>query len=282
MKLRGIGMNDKKRGADTFIAMGLRRAVALALSLTAATITQPSCAFVPGALTVLKTYRPGSTLFFATDEADCGCGNSAKISGAPSQQARAINPREAILKSSVLRLDGSRVAMSELLPNSNGVSLEQILQYAKRRSELLANNIQFVLVSIGKPEIGLELCKHLGVESGPDFIFADPENEVYDKLALNRGWDTMIRPATAFRFKDRIFGSGQSLDSLFEVLGKWKDAVYIPPKLEQSTNHGGTFIFNGENVVFVHYDESPGTHADTEETVALALKIANDAKLSSA
>ena len=51
----------------------------------------------------------------------------------------------------------------------------------------------------------------------------DPENQVYDKLALNRGWDSMIRPATAFRFKDRIFGSGQSLDSLFEVLGKWKD-----------------------------------------------------------
>jgi hypothetical protein len=41
----------------------------------------------------------------------------------------------------------------------------------------------------------------------------------------------MIRPATAFRFKDRIFGSGQSLDSLFEVLGKWKDG-----KLELVSN----------------------------------------------
>lgn len=58
-------------------------------------------------------------------------------------------------------------------------------------------------------------------------------------------------------------------------------AVYIPPKLEQSTNHGGTFIFNGENVVFAHYDESPGTHADTEVTVQLALEIANNAKLGS-
>ena len=54
---------------------------------------------------------------------------------------------------------------------------------------------------------------------------ADPENKVYDKLALNRGWDTMIRPATAFRFRDRIFGNGQSLDQLFEVLGKWKDGT---------------------------------------------------------
>ena len=50
---------------------------------------------------------------------------------------------------------------------------------------------------------------------------------MYDKLALNQGWDTMIRPATAFRFKDRIFGSGESLDSLFAVLGKWKDGMSI-------------------------------------------------------
>lgn len=66
----------------------------------------------------------------------------------------------------------------------------------------------------------LGICLH----SDELFIFLkDPENEVYDRLSLNRGWNTMIRPATAFRFKDRIFGSGQSLDLLFEVLGKWKD-----------------------------------------------------------
>lgn len=78
-------------------------------------------------------------------------------------------------------------------------------------------------MSIGKPEIGRELCTHLGIEDGEEWIFADPENETYDKLALNRGWNTMIRPETAFRFRDRIFGSSGSLDQLFEVLGKWKD-----------------------------------------------------------
>ena len=56
-------------------------------------------------------------------------------------------------------------------------------------------------------------------------------------------------------------------------------AVYIPPKMEQSTNHGGTFIFNGENVVFAHYDESPGTHADTYEAVSIAIQTAKEAKL---
>jgi hypothetical protein len=85
----------------------------------------------------------------------------------------------------------------------------------------------FALVSIGKPEIGLALCNHLGVTDGEEWIYADPENEVYDGLVLNRGWDTMVRPATALRFKDRILnGKGGSLDQLFEVLGKWNKGEF--------------------------------------------------------
>ena len=63
------------------------------------------------------------------------------------------------------------------------------------------------LISIGKPEIGMKLCTHLDIINGEKWIFADPENDAYDRLKLNRGWGTMIRPATAFRFRDRIFGS---------------------------------------------------------------------------
>ena len=41
----------------------------------------------------------------------------------------------------------------------------------------------------------------------------------------------MIRPATAFRFRDRIFSGknkeGSSLKTLFEVLGKWKDGEFV-------------------------------------------------------
>lgn len=115
----------------------------------------------------------------------------------------------------------------------------------------------------------------MGIENGDEWIFADPENDAYDRLQLNRGWDTMARPATAFRFKDRIFGGKEgSMDQLFAVLGKWKDAVYVPPKIEQSTIHGGTFIFNGDGVVYAHYDESPGTHAYPSEAVDIALREA--------
>lgn len=133
----------------------------------------------------------------------------------------------------------------------------------------------FVLISIGKPEIGLKLCEHLGVANGQEYIYADPENECYTNLALNSGWNTMIRPATAFRFKDRIFGQKGSMKSLFEVLGKWSDAVYIPPKIEQSTNHGGTFVLKDDEVLLAHYDESPGTHFDPEAAVKLAIEAGN-------
>lgn len=57
--------------------------------------------------------------------------------------------------------------------------------------------------------------------------------------------------------------------------------MYVPPKIEQSTNHGGTFIFNSEKVIFAHYDESPGTHADTIESVNIALETARDVKVTS-
>lgn len=134
----------------------------------------------------------------------------------------------------------------------------------------------FALVSIGTPDTGTRLCEHLGIAAGEEWVFADPENDAYDRLALNRGWGTMVAPATAFRFRDRIFGGRgvSEFKQLFEVLGKWKDAVYLPPKIEQSTNHGGTFVFNGDVTVFAYYDASPGTHADAFGAVDTALREA--------
>jgi hypothetical protein len=56
-----------------------------------------------------------------TSDHDCGCGNAALISGSPSDEARLINPREALSKSIVCRLDGSQVLVSNLL--TDGVNL---------------------------------------------------------------------------------------------------------------------------------------------------------------
>ncbi|KAL3808684.1 hypothetical protein ACHAXA_009237 [Cyclostephanos tholiformis] len=220
------------------------------------------------------------------DDGSCGCASSTPsataavvISGSPSELARAIDVRDALRSSSategLYRLDGSAVSSaSTILGSSDGISLlEQILQYSNKRNELANANVHTSLISIGKPEVGLSLCEHLGVRDGMDWIYADPNNGLYDALMTNRGWDSMIRPATALRFKDRIFGGkeGGSLDQLFEVLGKWNKAFYIPPKLEQSTIHGGTFVLSPTSVLFAHYDESPGTHADPGMVVDIAI-----------
>lgn len=134
--------------------------------------------------------------------------------------------------------------------------------------------MKLAIVSIGKAEVGKELCDHLGIEQGKDFVFADPENALYDDLDLNRGLQTtFFSPATPFAFRDRLF-RGDSSKELFEVLGKWKDASYIPPKTEQAFNQGGSFIFDGPRTAYAHYDEATAAHAIPDEMVKRALEVA--------
>jgi len=133
------------------------------------------------------------------------------------------------------------------------------------------------MISIGKPEIGKELLSHLGLPE--DFpLYADPENAVYNDLDLNRGLDTLFfKPATPFAFLDR-FTKKDGMKELNEVLGKWNKAFYIPPKQDQAFIQGGTFIFDGENTVFAHYDESVAAHATVERVTELAFETV-DAKI---
>jgi len=130
--------------------------------------------------------------------------------------------------------------------------------------------VKLVIISIGKPEVGKELCEHLGVENGDQFVFADPENALYNDLKLNQGPQTFFAPDTAFAFRDRMFGE-TGLSDLMEVLGKWSSAVYIPPKTSQAFIQGGSFIFDGPKTLFAHYDASTGAHADMNQVISIAL-----------
>lgn len=135
-----------------------------------------------------------------------------------------------------------------------------------------------MVVSIGKPEIGKKLIDHLEVENGEDWIFCDPENKLYDALELVRGIDTtFFSIETPLAFRDRFFGSNGRTDGmkdLLDVLGKWKDAVYIPPKQEQAFQQGGTFVFKGADTTFAYYDAAVGTHLEVSRAVDEALKVA--------
>mmetsp|Transcript_18773 Transcript_18773/g.26440 ORF Transcript_18773/g.26440 Transcript_18773/m.26440 type:complete len:163 (-) Transcript_18773:601-1089(-) len=159
-----------------------------------------------------------------------------------------------------------------------------MVQYNRLRlqDELLSTNkMRLILVSIGKPEVGMAVCNHLKISNATDWIFCDPQSAMYEALELNTGIQTFVAPMTAFTFRDRIFGmngrktSTGSLFDLFEVLSKWKDAVYIPPRADQAFQQGACFIFEGNsNTLFAHYDASTGAHMDPESFVQEAIKLA--------
>jgi len=135
-----------------------------------------------------------------------------------------------------------------------------------------------VLVSIGKPEVGKKLLQHLDIDRGDEWIFVDPENILYEALQLNSGVETtFFSIETPFAFRDRLFGANGRKDGmkdLLDVLGKWKDAVYVPPKREQAFQQGGVFIFKGESTIYAYYDAAAGTHLEVAKAVEKALEIA--------
>lgn len=145
----------------------------------------------------------------------------------------------------------------------------------------MANNVRLVMVSIGKPEVGKSLVQHLGVSNGEDFVYADMDNALYDSLDLNRSLVNFINPATAFSFRDRIFEN--RMGDIIEVLSKWKDAIYLPPKGDQAFLQGGAFVLNHvqRNTVLAHYDVSTGAHIDMDYVTSLAMKEAASVSASS-
>jgi hypothetical protein len=176
-----------------------------------------------------------------------------------------------------------------------------MVQYHRIRetTTLLANNNNnnsqqkpinnLILISIGTPEKGTELFQHLNIPNGSKWIFVDPTNTLYDKLHLNT---TFLSPQTAYTFRDRILGMNSNtndLRDLFDVLSKWKDAIYIPPKMDQAFQQGGAFIFDhdhdnddnddGGKMVFAHYDASTGDHIAPDDFVKIAIAISKEKKV---
>lgn len=154
-----------------------------------------------------------------------------------------------------------------------------MVQYNRIRKSLLAsNNIDLVIVSIGIPEKGQKLANHLNLHDALEWIFVDPDNASYDALELNSGIGTTFASIeTPFAFRDRIFGWNGRKDGmkdLLDVLGNWKDVIFIPPKQEQAFQQGGAFIFKGEDTVFAHYDAAAGAHIEVMNVVERAIDVA--------
>jgi hypothetical protein len=54
------------------------------------------------------------------------------------------------------------------------------------------------------------------------------------------------------------------------LLTGFRPAFFIPPKQDQAFNQGATFLFDGDDTIFAHYDESTGAHSDIDLVIGLA------------
>jgi hypothetical protein len=86
--------------------------------------------------------------------------------------------------------------------------------------------VGLIMVSIGKPEIGKQLIRHLEIPNGSQYIFVDPDNVLYDALNLNKGIkETFFTPSTPFAMLDRFTKKG-GMSELTEVLSKWNNGMF--------------------------------------------------------
>lgn len=87
---------------------------------------------------------------------------------------------------------------------------------------------------------------------------------------------TFFSFSTPLAIKARM-DSGATKD-LESILPTWqKEGMWVPPKLEQSLQQGGLFLFEGARCVFNHFDPSTGAHADLKAVAAVAGQLAADA-----
>jgi hypothetical protein len=181
-------------------------------------------------------------------------------SGRPSGKAQSINPRAVIAGSTVYRVSGEAVVIDEILPSDDTTVAivvflrsfgcpfcqELLLKYSREVEMLVESNIKLIVIGIGKPSVGKELITHLQIPNGDQFVFADPENILYDRLDLNRGVpSTFFSIATPLALGDR-FLKGDTKD-LGEVLEKWKNGMdillYLIPPFSFCVNNIQQFYF---------------------------------------
>lgn len=129
--------------------------------------------------------------------------------------------------------------------------------------------IQLIFISIGTPDTGLKLVDHLNIPNLIDYLYVDPTTTLYNSLQLNKGIkETFFSPSTPIAFLER-FTKPDGMKELKEILSKWSKAIYIPPEQDQAFNQGATFVFDDEETIFAHYDESTGAHSDIQQVIDL-------------
>mmetsp|Transcript_25050 Transcript_25050/g.42844 ORF Transcript_25050/g.42844 Transcript_25050/m.42844 type:complete len:157 (-) Transcript_25050:406-876(-) len=132
--------------------------------------------------------------------------------------------------------------------------------------KLLEANVALRCVGIGTVERGQEFCEHVGFP--PELLFSDPENAAYSALGLKKGVETTFFTIdTPLSILERAKKNGAK--DLIEATSRWK--AWLPPKNDQGLQQGGAFVFEGDTLLFGHYDPSTGAHADLDDVLRAAI-----------
>ena len=132
--------------------------------------------------------------------------------------------------------------------------------------QLREADVKLLCVGIGTAERGREFCAHVGFPE--ELLLSDPENAGYAALGLKKGVaTTFFTIDTPLSILARAQKDGAS--DLIEATKRWKP--WLPPKNDQGLQQGGAFVFEGERLLFGHYDPSTGAHADLNDVLRAAL-----------
>tara|TARA_B110000977_G_scaffold199226_2_gene286007 strand:+ start:6244 stop:6699 length:456 start_codon:yes stop_codon:yes gene_type:complete len=130
--------------------------------------------------------------------------------------------------------------------------------------------VELIAVSIGTPERAFDFVNETQFPS--ERLFADPDNECYSALKLNKSLGNFSQKSTPEGLVDRF--KKDCAKDLIGVLTRWKP--WIPPKPEQGFQQGGAFVFSlNENdqsieTLYAFYDPSTGVNAPFDDVLVAA------------
>eukprot|EP00898_Chlorokybus_atmophyticus_P002008 jgi/Chlat1/2808/Chrsp187S02919 len=139
---------------------------------------------------------------------------------------------------------------------SSFVSWDRARSVLAIKSRLDAAGVRLIAVGVGTAKGAAKFAEKCPFPE--ELCFCDPQRKAYAALAL---YDSVLR---SMRSIPKVFcGCGG------RCIGFPKGFYFVTPPSTMSTmQQGGTFVFQGRNVLYARRDEETGDHAPLEEVLA--------------
>lgn len=118
--------------------------------------------------------------------------------------------------------------------------------------------VRLIMVSIGTPERSQDFVARTGFPASN--LYLDPDNLTYTAIGLKKTFqDAFLNIATPLSLVKRVT-EGKTED-LMDMLNGWEPWM-TPRGPHQALQQGGLFVFEGQEVIYSHYDKATADHGD--------------------